>query len=90
MEKKMILLEENGLERLEKKVDELYQYLIGNNKSSVEWIPSSQVMKELQISSKTWQIYRDERRIPFSQFGRKIYVKRSDLDKFLEEHRITR
>ena len=37
---------------------------------------------------KQFQKYRNERRIAFSQFGRKIYVKRSDLDRFLESHRI--
>ena len=49
-----------------------------------QWIESTQVRKRLGISAKTWQTYRDERRIPFSQFGRKIYVKRADLEKFME------
>ncbi|WP_368180309.1 helix-turn-helix domain-containing protein [Bacteroides caccae] len=49
---------------------------------------STQVRKRLGISAKTWQTYRDERRIPFSQFGRKIYVKRADLEKFMEDHYI--
>ncbi|WP_371683026.1 helix-turn-helix domain-containing protein [Barnesiella sp. WM24] len=37
---------------------------------------------------KTWQNYRDQRLIPFSQIGRKIYVNRTDLDAFLRQHRI--
>ena len=53
-----------------------------------EWIPSNEVLKQLSISRKTWQKYRDERRIPFSQFGRKIYVKRTDLEAFMENHKI--
>ena len=53
-----------------------------------QWIESTQVRKRLGISTKTWQTYRDERRIPFSQFGRKIYVKRADLEKFMEDHYI--
>lgn len=53
-----------------------------------EWIPSNEVLKQLGISRKTWQKYRDERRIPFSQFGRKIYVKRTDLEVFMENHKI--
>ena len=55
---------------------------------SDQWIESTQVRKILGISAKTWQIYRDERRIPFSQFGRKIYVKQSDLESFMQEHYI--
>lgn len=53
-----------------------------------EWIPSNEVLKLLGISRKTWQKYRNERRIPFSQFGRKIYVKRTDLEAFMENHKI--
>lgn len=53
-----------------------------------QWIESTQARKMLGISAKTWQTYRDERRIPFSQFGRKIYVKRADLEKFMADHYI--
>lgn len=55
---------------------------------SNQWIESTQVRKFLGISAKTWQTYRDERRIPFSQFGRKIYVKKADLEAFMGQHYI--
>ena len=55
---------------------------------SNQWIESTQVRNILGISAKTWQTYRDERRIPFFQFGRKIYVKQSDLESFMQEHYI--
>ena len=53
-----------------------------------EYLTSKQVCEELGISSRQFQKYRDERRIAFSQFGRKIYVKRSDLNAFIASHRI--
>ena len=53
-----------------------------------QWIESVDARKMLRVSAKTWQTYRDERRIPFSQFGRKIYVKRADLEAFMEKHYI--
>lgn len=56
--------------------------------SSSEWIESEDARKILGISPKTWQNYRDQRLIPFSQIGRKIYVRRADLDAFLRSHRI--
>lgn len=56
--------------------------------SSSEWIESEAARKLLGISPKTWQNYRDQRLIPFSQIGRKIYVNRADLDAFLRSHRI--
>ena len=61
-----------------------------NNSQKVEdfsntWIESTDVRKLLGISQRTWQTYRDKGIIPFSQFGRKIYVRRSDIDAFLEK-----
>lgn len=56
--------------------------------SSSEWIESETAPKILGVSPKTWQNYRDQRLIPFSQIGRKIYVNRADLDTFLRQHRI--
>lgn len=53
-----------------------------------QWVESSAARKELGVSQKTWQTYRDKRIIPFSQVGRKIYVRRSDLQKFMESHYI--
>jgi hypothetical protein len=53
-----------------------------------QWVESTEARKMLKVSSKTWQTYRDKRIIPFSQVGRKIYVRRSDLQKFMEKHYI--
>lgn len=53
-----------------------------------DYLTSKQVCEELGISSRQFQKYRDERRIAFSQFGRKIYVRRSDLNEFIASHRI--
>lgn len=53
-----------------------------------DYLTSKQVCEELGISTRQFQKYRDERRIAFSQFGRKIYVRRSDLNAFIASHRI--
>lgn len=53
-----------------------------------EYLTSKEVCEELGISSRQFQKYRDERWIAFSQFGRKIYVRRSDLNAFIASHRI--
>jgi excisionase family DNA binding protein len=55
---------------------------------SEEYLGSQQVCELLGVSSRTFQRYRDEHRIAFIQRGRKIYVKRSDLDAFQEANRI--
>ena len=56
--------------------------------NSEDYLTAEQVRQLLDISPKQFQKYRDERLIPFSQFGRKIYVRRSDLTQFLDDHRI--
>lgn len=53
-----------------------------------QWVDSVEARRMLGVSQKTWQTYRDQRRIPFSQHGRKIYVKRADLEAFMESHYI--
>jgi len=55
-----------------------------------EWLESEQARQFLGIAPKTWQAYRNNRVIPFSQFGRKIYVKRADLEKFLQDCRVSK
>lgn len=54
-----------------------------------EYLTSKQVCEELGISSRQFQKYRDERRIAFSQVGRKIYVRRGDLNNFIARHRVS-
>lgn len=55
---------------------------------NAKWLESKTACKLLGVSSKTWQNYRDQRVITFSQIGRKIYVNRTDLDAYLRRHRI--
>lgn len=54
-----------------------------------EVLTSQQVQEILGISPKTWQKYRDENMIGFSQIGQKIYVKYSDILEFLERYKIS-
>lgn len=56
---------------------------------SKEWIDGKEARKILRISPKTLQNYRDNKVIPFSQYGNKIYYKRTDLESFFEQHYIT-
>lgn len=49
-------------------------------------IESKKVPKLLNVSSRTWQTYRDSGEIPFIQLGGKIWVKRKDLEAFLDRY----
>lgn len=54
-----------------------------------EWMDGDQARKMLGVCPKTWQTYRDRRIIPFAQFGRKIMVRKSDVEAFLNSHFIS-
>lgn len=86
----MVVLPKTAWEGLASEIRELKSFLQKKSAEEVngQWIESTEARKLLGVSPKTWQTYRDERRIPFSQFGRKIYVKRADLEAFMEAHYI--
>jgi excisionase family DNA binding protein len=50
------------------------------------WLSSEQVCALLRISVRTLVSYRQRNILPFSQIGRKIYYKASDINDYLELH----
>ena len=86
----MAVIPEAFLSKLAEGLEEVKSLLEEKAEAEInsQWVESGEARKILGISQKTWQTYRDKRLIPFSQFGRKIYVKRADLEAFLERNRI--
>jgi MerR family transcriptional regulator, repressor of the yfmOP operon len=52
------------------------------------WLSADEVCHLLRISKRTLSNYRTNGVLPFSQIGRKIYYKASDIDDYLENHYI--
>ena len=86
----MLLIPQEEWQSLHEKLDRLTDMVEKNQGYSpnCDWLESEEARKLLGISPKTWQNYRDQRLIPFSQIGRKIYVNPADIDEFLHKHRI--
>lgn len=86
----MVMLPQSVWESVQTTLQEVKDLLVTKKKdeSNSEWIDSVEARKMLGVSPKTWQTYRDERRIPFVQFGRKIFIKRGDLENFMNQHYI--
>ncbi|MBP1617555.1 MAG: hypothetical protein H6Q14_1382 [Bacteroidetes bacterium] len=86
----MAVVPQSFLNKIEEKIDTLENILREKSDQEInsKWIESVKIPKILGISQKTWQTYRDKRLIPFSQIGSKIFVKRSDLEKFMQSHYI--
>ena len=86
----MLLILQEEWQSLHEKLDRLTDIVEKTqiSSSNCDWLESEEARKILGISPKTWQNYRDQRLIPFSQIGRKIYVNQADIDNFLLRHRI--
>ena len=86
----MAVVPQSFLNKMEGHFEQLERILQKKSEEEINsmWIESVKIPKQLGISPKTWQTYRDKRIIPFSQIGSKIFVKRADLEKFMEDHYI--
>ena len=84
----MLLIPMGELEALKSELAEIKAAISTrlNHASGDEWVSSETARKMLNVSVKTWQTYRDRRILPFAQFGRKIMVKRADIEAFLNNH----
>lgn len=88
----MVLIPQAEWEKVSSTLEEVKVLLADKVKQEVnnQWMFSDEARKMLGVSQKTWQTYRDKRIIPFSQVGRKIYVKRTDVESFMEKHFISK
>lgn len=86
---KILMTEQAEIRQLiREELERFFDKLESKNPSTEEWIDSKNVPAYLSVSRKTWQNYRDQRLIPFSQVGRKIKVRKSDLDAFLQSYMV--
>jgi hypothetical protein len=54
-----------------------------------EWLDNEDVCKVLRVTKRTLQNYRDNFVLPYSQIGKKILYKASDVQMILEKNYIT-
>lgn len=87
----MVMMPQAALEEMRAEIRAVKSLIEGKavEDANAMWIESEEARKMLGISPRHWQTMRDRREIPFSQYGRKIYVRRADLESFLQEHMIT-
>jgi hypothetical protein len=83
-----IVLEKEKLEKITSDLNEIKEAIQIRKEEdlSSSFIESKKIPKLLGICPKTWQTYRDKGQIPFIQFGSKIWVKRADLEAFMNSH----
>jgi excisionase family DNA binding protein len=79
---------ESRLQNIEAAIQEIKAAIFSSKEEEIQsqWLESEEARKQLNVSKKTWQQYRNRKALPFSQFGRKIYVKRADIEAFLQRN----
>lgn len=87
---KIAVIPQEFLFKIEKEINELKVLLRQKTEEEKnnEWVESTKVPKLLGISQKTYQSWRDKRLLSFAQIGSKIYVKRADIEEFMNSHYI--
>jgi len=81
----------DGQKLLSDKIEELSN-IIQNHvpDTGAEWLTLEEARELINVCPKTFQKYRDNGIIPFSQYGRKIYFKKKDIEAFLDSKRVRR
>lgn len=91
MEGQVITIEHEAFKSLIKKLDEVKNCFSNSREKESEeeeWLPSVEVLKLLKISKRTLQNYRERGILSYSQFGAKIYFKKTDIISHLEKNYI--
>ena len=80
-----IILTRKQFEQISHKIDDLKAVIIeeSNSNRHDRVIDNSEFIKQMSISKRTAQTWRDSGKIGFSQIGNKIYYKQSDVDSLL-------
>ena len=84
-----VLLPKENLDEVLSKIEKIQEDLNNNylRKSLFdEWLTGEDVKKNLHISSRTLQNYRDKRVLPYSQHGSKILYRAEDIEVFLNNN----
>jgi len=72
---------QNYLKEIDSRVNQL-------TSPSEHFISNKAFIKLMDISLRTAQCWRDDGKIGFTQEGKKIYYRMSDIQKFLEDHHV--
>ena len=77
------LLEQIGVEEIQRLMAETIKEMVKK-----EWLTPEELKEEYGISIHAQNRMRMERRIPYSKVGKFIRYKRSEIEKWLEDHKI--
>ena len=81
-----IVLPKKNYEEIQKDLKEIKDHLKKINSPTEHFIDNKAFVILMGVSLRTAQTWRDEGKIGYSQEGKKIYYRMSDIEKFLGDH----
>ncbi len=81
-----VLLLKSNYEAVQEALEEIRKKVNKITSPSEHFVDNLAFIKLMNISPRTAQSWRDDGKIGFSQQGKKIYYRMSDIDKFLESY----
>jgi hypothetical protein len=85
----VITIQTEAFRKVMQELNEIKDVLAGNKNRqplSDRWLDIGDVCCQLHISKRTLQSYRDNKILPYSQIGGKIYFKATDIEELLNSH----
>ena len=82
----VVLISKEQFDLLDTRLKELNKHLNSITAPEGRIIDNKEFVKLMNISLGTAQVWRDEGKIGFTQEGKKIYYRMSDIEKFMEDY----
>ena len=81
-----IILSKSDFEAIKDSLQEMKEHLKNITSPAEHFIGTEDFIKLMGVSARTAQVWRNDGKIGFSQMGKKIYYRMSDIELFLEKH----
>ena len=81
---KTVILSESNYKEIKEALNEIREKVNKIVSPAEHFIGNKEFFKLMEVSPRTAQTWRDEGRIGFSQRGKQIYYRMSDIERFLE------
>ena len=82
----ILIISKQAVEAIQQELKEIKTQLYNITSPSEHFIDNKAFVKLMGVSFRTAQAWRDEGKIGFSQEGKKIYYRMSDIDAFLKNY----
>lgn len=81
----VVILSKEQFESLSNHLTEIRTYMRKLTSPAEHFVDNKAFVKMMGISSRTAQVWRDEGKIGFTQEGKKIYYRMSDIEQFMRD-----